>query len=259
MKKILLAMLLSPAIFAGSGVAKLGGTASVSNRPEFVTVSIMVKSQCYPTSHAARLANDEIVSRIQNKLSVFVSKNGIDGLSTSGGFTASYSKTVHPQKGDSYTVCLDTFEKQTTLTFKTTDVQGFSETLSNIQDNILPEFKSSKEVINSPISFVVMGSPEAGICQRTREEMQLQAQTEAVKAAKYKLMASAIDTGINNVRIIGISDQVEPTYNARPAAFSARENYEHSPVVELSFDDITVTQSVLVTFKFDKMKVYTDD
>lgn len=257
MRRIFSLMMIFPSLLI-SGEATFSGFGSVSKKPEFVSINITVHSQCYKTAHLARLANDEVVSKIQGQLKRHLTANSQDRVFTSGGWTSPFSTTVYDGE-HSYTICPKTFQKMTHIEFTTGNIEGFSEVLSVIQDEILPQFESSADGLEEPITYVVISQPRGDVSEGTRIGMKYQAHQNAVRDARHKLLASINDDGFGTkVEIIGLSDQA-PSYSMDRSYPAAVPPMPSGGMVEVSFEDIFETAMVNVRFAFDNIRIVTQD
>lgn len=263
MRIVLVSLLMMASSFAlAKGVAVFTGTGTVSTAPEFVTVQITVQSQCWKTSDEARLSNDEVVHKIQGILKGF--KKGSDELKTAGGRTSQFYPPTYGDLAKAMdAACSNTFQKTTTLTFKTFDVAGFSKALTDIQNAVLPEGEQGAEDVVGPTTFVTIDSPWTGISKETRAAMVEQATELARANAEVMFWAAFKSLSPRKVRIIKATDgsSGSSSYDrggyelAAPAAAYAGSRSKKGPVVETSFEDISVTRNLIVTFGFDEIRL----
>lgn len=231
-----------------AGTAKFTGEGKVSTAPEFVTVHMQVSSECFLTPEDAMKANDATVITIQNFLKTLINEDSeVDKISTQGGYTRPYSRMIR-EGNETRTLCDGTFQKTTSISF-TASPEGFSKKFATIQNNILKNFKQGSDTTEESRTFVSLNEPSAGVCPKTLAQMDIAALQNAGKQSRGKFDAMALTCGINGqVEVCSISEEgtiFRPSNKYASAAFS-----ESDEVVELNFDDITVTKSVIIEYAY---------
>lgn len=240
------------AIFFGlninAGTAKFTGEGTASAAPEFVTVQMQVSSECFLSPEDAMTANDTTVVSIQKFLKSLVDENSkVDKISIQGGYTRPYSRSIR-EGNDMRVICDGTFQKTTSISF-TAAPEGFSGKFAAIQNAILKNFKQGSDNTEESRTFVSLNEPSAGICAKTRAEMDIAALQNAGKKSRAKFDAMALTCGINGqVEVTSVTEEgtsYRPSNRYAEAAFSAPNE-----IVELNFDDITVTKNVVIEYSF---------
>ncbi len=246
---LLLAMTLLP-VLAHAGTTTFNGSGSAVAPAEFITVQFSVKSECYTTSAEARKANDAVVLAIQEYLKSKINpSNGIDKIICNGGYATKYERTIYDGQ-HSKTVCRNTFQKTTDITFKTANVEGFDAMFAEMQDIVLAEYSRGDEFSMEAMSYAEMGTPSADICEHTRASLRDQAIVNATKDAQRKFRSFAMCSGIDlseSLIVAGGEERAKVSYHKSRYMESAPMS--DVPVVETNFDNISVSADVWVEFE----------
>lgn len=256
-KFFLLSLIASANVLAGQ--ATFSGTGRVESRPDYVQLMVTVKSECHPTPSEARGAADSEAARIFDFLKSNINENNdFDGVFSNGGYTQPFSKYV--RKGNqSHQVCVDTFQKTTTITMKTSKIEEFSELFDGIQefvfDNFTPQAKSNQS--DSPLTYVTLGQPQPRLKQQIRSEREKEAIRLAVKDAKEKFEMTHDLCQITRTQIVRISEPGLPRpqpiahYGKRMAMAADMAFAESSSPAPVEFDVHTVSKTLIVDFEFE--------
>ncbi len=85
------ALLLSAIKIAHAAEAVIIGEGHLLNAPDYVELSILVDSKCYPTAAEARKINDDASRKIVDFLNTKLQKkDNYNSVTSSGGYTSSY-------------------------------------------------------------------------------------------------------------------------------------------------------------------------
>lgn len=252
MQKVFLSILLiSPFVMAGK--ATLTGTADVSAKNDYVEFNLTVRSECYKTPKEAKDANNGLVVSIQNILNNHQDVDSeFDKVYVSGGWVGQFSDTVY-ENDESRTICKNTYQKTTVITFKTGDVDNFSEMYDTIQDEVL-KLELKQGALEDPRDAIDLSTPSADICEKTTKDLENQAYAEAVEDARRKFEACSFGGGIAcTAKIVNMTDH-EPTYavaeSYAPAAPDMKRAFDNT--VQLSFPDRHLRRNVKVEFTYSE-------
>lgn len=254
MRKLFLSiMLVSPILMAGK--ASFVGYSEVLQPNDYVEFNLTVNSQCYKTEALASDANNELVAGIQEVLDRYKTDSEYDAIYTSGSWVGGYSESVYDEETQrSRTVCKNTYQQTTMITFKTSDVEGFSETYRAIKDNIFALSMTKAQDEEDERDSVQISMPFAQICKETKNDASSCARKLAVKdaicRAKDCLEAAGIDCKLT---ILGFTDIVEPSYvsaGSYQAAPAEMRGGDSSSTVQLNFAPQAINSSVKVEFSW---------
>ena len=247
------ALLLSYFNISFAAEAILIGEGQVISSPDYVEMSIIVDSKCYPTPGDARKVNDEASRKIVDFLNTKIKKKDAYNIVVStGGFTLPY-QTYYQERY----LCQNTFQKQNVIVFKTQDLKEFEGLFNEIQNVVYKQFdRTPPSVIESSISFVTMSDPTPGISIPLRSKLEQKALTLAYEDAKEKLFSLLGKNTIQNLKLVRASEispeEPKPIFQARgaPMMMGARmeKNVEQAPV---QFDEQNISKTIYFEFKFD--------
>lgn len=239
------------------GKASLTGSADIEAQGhDYVQFSIDVKTQCYKTSKEAKAANNALVVSIQEILKDYQDADcEYDKVFTSGGWVSKFFETVYDGE-ESRTICQNTFQKTTTVTFRTGNVDGFSEIYDAIEERVL-SLQLAADGEEDPRDLIELSTPSADICEKTVKTLDDQAYAQAVEDARRKFEACRLGGGITCVpRIVNITDHEQPAYGmAESYSVGAVPAMRMSgKAVEVKFENRHVRRNVRVEFAFDEPK-----
>lgn len=256
MKKFAIAFLsagLLSIVASAMGEADFTGEATVMREPEFVTVELTVKSECYPMPAGAIEANNAAVIAVSEFLKGLTNPSSqIDRVTVSGGYTSPYSKTIY-RNHESETICQNTWQQSSSVTIKVADMASFSQTFAKIQAKMASEFVAEDTEAGKAMTYVTISSPRIGVCAHTRKQMELEAKGLATEdaQAQFNACAARCNVDADQIKIVSFG---EPTisggYRNKSAYFENAMPSSDMPVVELSFDPVSVSASVRVKFSF---------
>lgn len=238
-------------LFAGTGSQI--GTATEKAPPEFVTVNLWVKSQCYGSPIEAKTDNDPVIKEVQNLLSQFITKGSVvDKIYFDGGLTSSYHHEVY-ENGQTKILCPNTWQKISKVTLVTENIKDFGDNWDIIQTEALKKFKvhNSSTLSESATTFVTIENPTADVCEKKRAEMQEKAIQKATQNAHKKFWACVSQCGVPRNKIqftrTNLPNQVD-SYNNAPEKFLRAAPGNGAPMI--SFHEVTETASVELSYIF---------
>jgi|GEM_PF-1895575 len=243
-----------------AGEAETTGKSTVYHDAEFVTVALHVKSECYKKPSQAKDANNAAAAKIVEILKAYNTTSAENKIYTNGGFTTSFSKSVM-RNNQHETICQDTYQQTTTITFKTKDIPGFSNLFADMQEKVLGTYTVSSAdegestTAEQATTFVNIGIPHADVCDTVKNEMVNKAADEAAANAQELFWTYAKRCGIKGpVEISRINPPAEnQNYGYRTAKasmLSVEMVGSIRPVVETNFEPISVEGQVTLKFKY---------
>ncbi len=244
---LLIGALLCSSLALATEHSKLTGTGTVTSKPEFVEVTVSVSSVCYSTAEAAMEANNVIVSTVDIALKNAMSRKS-DFVHTQGGYTSPYEEsTVDGKK----TLCSG-YQKQNSLTLRTSAVDGFEVVFAGLQSAVL-KLGNSAAGRGAARTSVSMGEPQPGICEKTRQELEFKALTLATNNAIEKMRASVADCKDVTQFNMDAIDETPRGYE------SDRQQYNNnksgglggSSDAPIDFSDLEVTKYIMATFSYE--------
>lgn len=247
-KSLALCALLSLSLNAGK--VSVTGSATEYRDAEFATISMTVKSVCFETPAAARSANDETVAALQKQLSPMLNtENGIDALFTKGGYSSTYSESYY-EDNRKITRCENTFQKSTTIQFKTANLAKISNIFDELQAMVLSDFSQSSE--GTATTFASISEPSVDVCEHTREEMRDCALTGAQCNARHRFDIFAKAAGLCGEAKLCEAD-LDPKYESNSNRFSYAESAPKSgsSIVNLNFRPLSETCTVTNVYEVE--------
>lgn len=252
-----IAFLISLSTSAYSAEALLSGEGQVQSAPDFVEITLSVDSKCYATPGDARKVNDEASRKIVDFLnSKIQNKNNYNNVITTGGYTLPYQNYYRDK-----IVCLNTFQKNNTIVFRTQDMKNFETLFNDIQNRVYKEFKSDPaSAIESEISYVTISDPIPSISDDVRAQLENSATALAFTNAKNKLYALLGKDKIKNLKMTQASefapDEPTPIFRSSSAPMMVtgrmQKNSEQAPV---QFDEKKVNKTIYFKFVFDDISL----
>lgn len=233
-----------------AGTSTFVGHGTSEGEPEFITVEINVASDCYLSPTAAMKANNKVTAEIQAILKGLLINDPIDVVRIQGGTTAPSSLTVYSQ-GESKAVCPGTFAQNTSVTFKTANIDNFSTVFATIQEKLLEKTIKVSDESSAPRTFASIGRPNAGVCAKTSRLMALEATKKAYQHARDQFDAVASLCGIKGDVEITTFGQAQTESYTRKSSYHAEAAFmPSSDVVALSFDPISESATITVSFTY---------
>lgn len=229
----------STASFAGT--ATITGHGQVTAMPEFVSVTVLVKSECYASAVTASKANDEIATKVLGILRQSADAGGTNEITATGGFVERYNgydtRTNRP-------ICSGKFRKTNQLTLKTFALQSFTQTFATLEDGIYKlGMESSPSGDEAPNSFLEINTPVTGLSPGLTKKLERRALVQAFQDAKDKFTLTLEMAGIKTYSIVGFSDtehRLRPITSERSAHFSA----------PIQFGSLMIESSLTVQFEY---------
>jgi len=251
MKKVLGSLFfatLALGVQAGTKTVEASGT--VWHNPEFATVTVEVKSECYPTANAAYEANTKAAIMAKKSLEALIPNPGqFDNVTATAGMTTKFSRRDYVD-GHEQVTCKNTWQQTTTITFKTGNLNAFSGTFARLQTdtlNVLTGLDSSN--IEEPKTYAEIGSPNFDICPATREKMTNEATVLAHENAIKEFESIRQCCGIHGDVEIEEIGQPEASYSPKSALYAA-SSLEIGETLEIDISPISVTERVMMKFRF---------
>jgi len=251
-EKILSSLILATlAIGAQAGTKIVTASGTVEHKPEFAKVTITVISECYPTAQEAHQANKAAAIEAKKNLANLLQNEGeFDKITVSPGTTSKFERNNYGRGNQEETTCKNTWQQRTTITFQTGRLEGFSETFSALQTDMLKSETGTR--IDEKTTYTEIGSPSYDVCPKTRAEMSVRAKALAYKAAIADYKQAACCCGIcGEPEIEEISTPEEYSSRGHKSAYMMAEaSFNVGEVLEIDSKPISVTESVTMKFKF---------
>ncbi len=239
-------------IFAGE--ATVAGEGRISAKPDYVSLTLRVASECYRAPRDASAANDAKVAEVVHYMQTLVdlSEYSRDDVLANGGYTQPYERTVYPRGAESVTVCSGTFQKISTIVLKSTDVAGFGEVLAQIQEYAFADFQRISSDDEIPVTYMAINQPSPELFHETRSGKE----KDALKAAKLDALEKfqtliAGPCAVSHYQIVDISEPEgamnSKSYASEPSSFAPGRGV-NAPVL---FDDHWINRAVNIKFYFE--------
>jgi uncharacterized protein YggE len=246
----------TPLCFAAE--ATIVGQGETKSLPDYVELTITIESKCYPTPDAAKKVNDTSARKIVDFLNTKIKKkDAYNNVIASGGYTSAYQNFYQ----DKY-YCLNTFQKQSSVTFRTQDLENFESLFNEIQTVALKEFaRSSGSFIQQPITFVSMSDASPGLSTELRGKLEQQAMNKAFTDAKAKLDA-LFGQQLHQVKVTHVSEiapnEPRPMFEnaSAPMMMSARMGKGmDQAAAPVQFDEQRFNKTLYFKFVFDDISL----
>jgi uncharacterized protein YggE len=233
--------------FAKAGSALIDGHGEARSMPEYVSLNIAVKSECYNSASEASSANDAIAHQVLLLLKSYANVASGDLITASGGYVQRYNG-YNPRTNQP--VCVNTFRKENNLTLKTHDLSQFAATFAEIQDRIYAMGKSTSREIEAPTDFIEMGAPAPGVKEATLKILERQALRLALQDAKEKFEVTMELAGVVTYKINRYSESQIVTHD-QAEKFSRSHDGISAPA-PVEFGHLSVHKILYVEFSFSQ-------
>lgn len=224
---------------------KFVGEGRLSHAPEYVELSVTVRSECYPTAHEASQATDAAAAKIMKNLRGHIdADHPKDGIFSEGGFSEPFSRYL----SSNHTVCLNTFQKTTSITMKTSKIDALSQGFDVIQRDIFTTMREPTDKSKAqPMTYASLSKPQSQLYYETRERLEKEALADALKNAREKFEITAkMGCGVEDYEILTF---VESSASAgRPIAYGRSAPSADGASHALEFDAIWINKLLDVTF-----------
>lgn len=237
-------------------LAEFLGRAIIKTKPDFVDVAFTVQSECQATPLEAQKATDDIVKNVHDYLISFKDeKDEHFKIIVSGGYTSDFSRWHQNRQ-----LCLNTFQKSTSITLRLKAQENFAETFASMQEHSLKNFSEdyNSPVWDSPRAYVRISTPSPGITPENRWALEKKTLSLALVDGKEKFLAATAKCRSYPWKIMYMREDQVPVSstpqryyysNAKMAmADSGEASYSPAPVL---FDEISVEKSLQLGFQFD--------
>lgn len=275
MKRVLLAfspMLLASSMYAAQttshhnhegGVATVTTSATLYSPPEYVEFTISVSSKCYGLD-AINGAHDGVVAQLQTMFKGYFDEgalNKFNGVEVVAGDLDEYSHTIyHRDSSTEERVCQGTYQKHTTITIKTSDINNISQWQHDILKDVRPVFAQIAGDDRTPSTRIRVYRGVSRICDDTQKSMKADALTMCCKNAQQELQGEFASCNIDwsSVKCISVGPVQSPNYGrsvgyAKSAAFESAGGDDAT--VEYTQPRISVYVERQYTFSFKPWQV----
>lgn len=240
------------AVSLNAGTAIIDGSASINTEPQYVEVSFSVQSQCYESRAALSLAHKQVVVNLQKRIGIWIQEeNDFNGVKTNENFSGPYSHTIYNSDGKPQSVCQNTFQKTTTVTFKTDRLSEISEIFDGLNNIAADVTEGLQGNASSPSTSISLSNPTSKICQAKRRELEKQVWQLTRLNAQENFEALFLSSNIdwNTVQIIKTNSPASVSY--RDHGYSRSAAFEVEAPVQISLDQIEISLTHQFKFKFD--------
>ena len=242
-----LVMVLPQSLWAGK--ATLSGYGEVETKPEFVTLTVNVKSDCYTSASAASAANDGVARKVLDLLNRYANTAAKDEVIASGGFVERYTG-YNPRT--SQPVCINKFKKQNQLTLKTHAVAEFSQTFAELQDAIYSMgMDTPADSVETPTNYLEITAPHSGMESASMRLLERKALAIALEDARAKFEATLTLAGIKSYVIASYSENGNIAPPMPFPADSAGRSHAPSVPAPVQFGQLLVKKSIQVEFDYN--------
>ena len=243
-------------IFAAE--ALIVGKSEVKAEPDQVQLVIHIASECYPSPKAATEAADKATKEIFDFVKHTIKKSAETEITSHGGYTQPFSKYINEGRG-SKQVCVNTFQKRTSITILSDDIEHFQEQFNAIQVFAYKKFSKGSANKLDALTYVNMSQPQAILSFTKHMELIEQASNVALTNAKQKLIKMLMPKKAQNLRIIYISEtppQLGPVVTTQHSDYAPRAKsamLAEAATVPIQFAKQKISQTIYVKFSFDDL------
>lgn len=238
--------------------AQFRGMGRLNVKPDFIRLTIGVRSECYESPSAAQEETDKTVKLIEDFLQTLKKDDDrFFKILINGGFTGTFSRWY---KDEEY--CRNTFQKHTQIELKIGVSADLDRTFASLQSHLLSSFKrglSSSEEQN-PLTYVEISTPSPQIEDTHRESLFKRALGLAMLDAKARFLAATKSCKPSKWKVLSVREENTQVYTPAPRLYAARAKMPGSSneeaIAPLSFDDLKIEASLDVTFGFDGSLCY---
>jgi len=232
--------------FSGEGIIKVP--------PDFISLTLAIKSECQPTPLEAQNYTDDVVSKIDNYFKKLQRKGDANfKILIDGGYTTTFSRWYQ-----NHVYCRNTFQKNTNIVLKMGARKDFDKIFSNIQTFVLQQFEQNDFIEASDMArtFVTVGTPTPELTRNHRRAIEKKAYDLALKDAKENFKAAISSCESQHPKIHSIRENRDPgiVTPAFPRAhFQAlgADSMAEKSFAPVKFDDLEVAKTLSVDFEFD--------
>lgn len=243
---LFLSLFLIVAQGAFAGTATLSGYGEVNVQPEFATVTVNVKSECFSSAQAVSSANDQVAEKVMNILKFYSNRANNDEVVATGGFVERYTGY---DSSRSQPICIQKFKKQNELTLKIHSIESFPQIFAELQEKIYAlGMESSRESLEVPTSFIEMGSPKAGLSPLSLKNFERKALLEALRDAKEKFEMTISLVGIQSYKIVNYNESI-----LVPGPFrdqTEKNRLISTPPAPIQFGNMKISKYLNVQFEY---------
>jgi hypothetical protein len=230
------------------------GNASIVAEPDYVQVTVSVTSKCFPSMAAVDSAHDTYVATLQNRFEGYydVLDGKFNSVHATAGWASPYTHVIYHRGGDDENVCQNTYQKQTTITIKTSDIDNFNEFYRWIFDDVGQVLAGASGDEKTPSTLTSISAPSPQICDKTtRPRLYARAQKMALENAIQLFQDEWCGSNmcLQGVKIV---ESTEPGSSVRHESYAKSAAFDggSEASVRYTLDQITVDVSRKYVFTF---------
>lgn len=226
------------------------GSGEIITKPDQVQFSIMIQSKCYATVQEASESSDKVANNLFQELNkIFPKKDERNQISTQGGFTQRFEA---PQYQNRPRECENTFQKVTSISVMTTEIDRFENLFNQVQNVVYQnQAPKTENMISKAITFVTMSEPTAMVSFQTNQQLETQALDKALKNAMEKAKQLVGDKAASSLKIVEIAESLPAPAPAPMRSMMRGMAMEMSASsAPISFENNRIEKSLSVIFEF---------
>tara|TARA_R110002110_G_scaffold415839_1_gene657379 strand:- start:9498 stop:10262 length:765 start_codon:yes stop_codon:yes gene_type:complete len=232
-----------------AGTIQVLGSSEVSHAPDSVSFTINIHAQCYDSIDGARQAADQKSSELFKDLNkLFPIKDKNNQISTHGGYTQPFHGGYRPR--NAVAACENTFQKNTQITVKTSNLNNFEDLFNQTQDLAYRQSQPTSKVTD-PITFVTMNQPNPQLSAEKYQRLEKQAIAMALQNAEDKAQYLIKGKNIPALKMIAVNESLPNN----PGPIPMRNAMKSMAMMEstnapIQFQDNIVRKQLSVIFEY---------
>lgn len=232
------------------------GEGHVGAKPDFISVTASVSSQCYPTVAEASAANTGLATQIANVLGATIAQNGKDEVLVNQGVTQYKAVIEYDQEANKNVKVCQGWAASSVVEVKLADFKkwaGLQDSLSKLIDSAA---KAAQSAGKGASTTAVVNTPTPSLYPETAEKISEQAMISALKDAERKMQIIKSTDGLCVASIKSIS----PSSRSQPPSYADGGARAAAPApapgggegVDLSFGPQYAHSSITVVYDMVK-------
>lgn len=232
--------------------SSLTASATISQRPEFVTINIDISSECYADRLALSEATNKETNRINDLINTLIVQNRNDTSCIQAGLIQDFHRSTGWGENEQRT-CVGTFALTNSISVQYYDMDSFADFYNKLNAQLS---SVGNKALEEAFTSAKITSYYGAVSQATQASMETQALEKAFQQACSKFNRLSNNTDYEayfSDRILSNNNISERLYTA--SAPKAANN----AIISLDIPNIEVTEQLYVTFRHKGLSFNKDD
>jgi len=232
--------------------SSLKGSATISQRPEFVTINIDISSECYADRTALSEATNKETNRINDLINTLIVKSRNDTSCIQGGIIQDFHRNTGWGENEKRT-CVGTFALTNTISVQYYDAENFADFYNQLNAQLS---SVGNKALEEAFTGAKISSYYGAVSEATLTSMETQALEKAFQKA-----CSKFNTISNNTHYEAyFSDRILSNNNGLERVYaSSAPKAANNTAISLDIPNIEVTEQLYVTFRHKGLSFNKDD